>query len=188
MKITLCLFLLILLFNADPSLAGDTVANKGNDIAAKLSISLQQELISAMGKGGAINAIEVCSKKAFMISDSIAKEAGAIKVSRISEKYRNPFSKPDAFDMNVIAEYNSQKEKNGSYPVFMVKERENSHIYYRPIITGELCLKCHGEKEKMEPEVRNRIDSIYPEDRATGHAKGDLRGFVKVEMRKNDIE
>jgi hypothetical protein len=40
----------------------------------------------------------------------------------------------------------------------------------------------------MEPQVRNRIDSIYPGDRATGYAKGDLRGFVRIEMKKNAIE
>ncbi len=184
MKTTLALFVLVLPLFAAPCIAGDALATKGEEISSRLIVSLQQELVSAMGKEGAVNAIEVCSKKAFMIADGIAKEAGAIRVSRISEKYRNPLSRPDDFDRNVIEEFMRRKGESGSYPLFLVKERENSHIYYRPVITGEICLKCHGEKEKMAPEVRNRIDSIYPDDRATGYGKGDLMGLIRVEMRK----
>jgi hypothetical protein len=184
MKTTLALFVLVLPLFAAPCIAGDAAATKGEEISSRLILSLQQELVSAMGKGGAVNAIEVCSKKAFMIAEGIAKETGAIRVSRISEKYRNPLSRPDDFDRNVLAEFMRRKGESGSYPPFLLKERENSHIYYRPVITGELCLKCHGEKEKMAPEARIMIDLIYPDDRATGYGKGDLRGLIRVEMRK----
>lgn len=181
MKTTLALILPLF---AAPCIAGDAVATRGEEISSKLIVALQQELVSAMSKGGAVNAIEVCSIKAFEIAEGLAKETRAIRVSRISERNRNPLSRPDDFDRNVIAEFMRSKKESGSYPVFVVKERENSHFYYRPVIIGELCLKCHGEKEKMAPEVRNKIDSIYPDDRATGYGKGDLRGLVRVEMRK----
>jgi hypothetical protein len=184
MKTTLALIVLVLPLFAAPCIAGDAVATRGEEISSKLIVALQQELVSAMSKGGAVNAIEVCSIKAFEIAEGLAKETRAIRVSRISERNRNPLSRPDDFDRNVIAEFMRSKKESGSYPVFVVKERENSHIYYRPVIIGELCLKCHGEKEKMAPEVRNKIDSIYPDDRATGYGKGDLRGLIRVEMRK----
>jgi len=187
MKNHIIFFVLFLFLLTNPCYATETISKKGKDISLKLSVTLQQELLSAMEKGGAVNAIGVCSEKAFLIAEKISKETGAISVSRISEKYRNPFSKPDDFDMSVINEFKSLKEKNKEYPDFLVKEKPNSYIYYKTIIIGDLCLKCHGEKDKIEPDVLKNIYSIYPDDKARGYKKGDFRGLIRVEIDKKSF-
>ncbi len=180
-------FLFLLTNQGKATNSTEIIQKKGNEISLKLLSSLQQELKSAMEKGGAVNAIGVCSEKAFLIAEKISKETGAISVSRISEKYRNPFSKPDDFDMSVINEFKSLKEKNKEYPDFLAKENTNSYIYYKQIIIGDLCLKCHGDKDIMEKEVLKTINSIYPEDKATGYKKGDFRGLIRVEIDKKSF-
>ena len=60
--------------------------------------------------------------------------------------------------------------------------RENEPVFYRPIRIGvDVCLKCHGDAESLAPEVSDRLAELYPDDRATGFAMGDLRGAFVVE-------
>jgi hypothetical protein len=39
----------------------------------------------------------------------------------------------------------------------------------------------------MEKEVLKTINSIYPEDKATGYKKGDFRGLIRVEIDKKSF-
>ena len=47
--------------------------------------------------------------------------------------------------------------------------------YVEPIRIEALCLNCHGET--LTEPVQARLAELYPEDRATGFADGDLRGL-----------
>ena len=50
-------------------------------------------------------------------------------------------------------------------------------------IDGTLqCLQCHGKVDDLAPEVRDVLAKNYPQDRATGFAAGDLRGWFWVEV------
>jgi len=47
------------------------------------------------------------------------------------------------------------------------------------IPTAEVCLKCHGST--LAPGVDKVLSELYPQDKATGYKKGDIRGaFVAV--------
>ena len=48
--------------------------------------------------------------------------------------------------------------------------------YFRRITVRSACLECHGRKEKRPAFVRER----YPEDRAFGFERGDLRGVYSI--------
>ena len=54
----------------------------------------------------------------------------------------------------------------------------------RPIGVQAPCLACHGAAEGLAPEIRDRIGSAYPGDRATGFQLGELRGFFWAEAPK----
>ena len=44
-----------------------------------------------------------------------------------------------------------------------------------------MCSACHGKKGvDILPEVVSAIDSLYPNDKATGFTAGDLRGMWKI--------
>ena len=48
----------------------------------------------------------------------------------------------------------------------------------KAIPTGKLCTKCHGTE--LKPEVKAKLAEFYPDDKATGFNKGDLRGAFVV--------
>jgi lysophospholipase L1-like esterase len=59
-------------------------------------------------------------------------------------------------------------------------EEDGSFRYYKALTVGELCLKCHGPLEDLEPDVRRSLRENYPGDLALGYALGDFRGSIRV--------
>ena len=92
MKATFALFVLVLPLFAAPCIASDAVAKRGEEISSRFIASLQQELVSAIGKGGAVNAIEVCSNKAFTFHNLYY--FFALFRTSAKWKHRNDISKP----------------------------------------------------------------------------------------------
>ena len=50
----------------------------------------------------------------------------------------------------------------------------------RAIPLSPSCLTCHGSENDIPPVVKDHIQKLYPEDRATGYALGDVRGAFSV--------
>jgi hypothetical protein len=60
---------------------------------------------------------------------------------------------------------------------------QGSRAYFRymqAIPMQGMCMSCHGPREALAPEVRERLEERYPHDRATGFAVGDLRGAFSI--------
>jgi len=143
---------------------------------------LKGELQAAMKAGGPVNAIEVCSEKAPAIARDVSKEKG-LQIGRTSLKPRNPANAPDQWEKAVLKEF-EQRKADGEHLKKMEKheivEQNGQQVfrYMKAIPTGELCLKCHGTQ--LDPAVSARLEKLYPEDRATGYSKGDLRGAFTI--------
>ncbi len=55
------------------------------------------------------------------------------------------------------------------------QQGQRTYRYMKAIPTAEKpCLACHGKA--LAPQVRARLDALYPEDRATGYEAGEIRG------------
>ncbi len=65
-------------------------------------------------------------------------------------------------------EYSELTEHNG----------EKVFRYMKAIPTSEVCLKCHGSN--VPQPIASKINSLYPDDKATGFNKGDIRGAFTV--------
>ncbi len=51
----------------------------------------------------------------------------------------------------------------------------------KAIPAGKLCLTCHGTD--MTASIQAKLTELYPQDKATGYQKGELRGaFVVVKQ------
>jgi hypothetical protein len=46
--------------------------------------------------------------------------------------------------------------------------------------TQELCLACHGTAAHLDKEAVVRLKELYPDDKATGYALGQVRGALTV--------
>lgn len=140
--------------------------------------NLKGELQKGMKSGGPLAAIEICNTKAMPISDEISKAQGeGWTVRRTSAKLRNPANAPltereaeiiNSETFSVKSEMLETVEKDG----------KPHHLYMKAIGTGPVCLACHGET--LQQPIAEKIDALYPEDKARGYKAGDVRGAFVV--------
>jgi uncharacterized protein DUF3365 len=155
---------------------------KARAAASDFGARLLAELQKAMADGGPVNAIGVCNT----IAPEIAAEKSAAthtSVGRTSLKLRQPKNAPDAWELRQLENFEARKaagENPAALEVGEFTEKDGKPIfrYMKAIPTAPLCLNCHGAQ--LSPEVAARLQALYPEDRATGFALGDLRGAFTI--------
>ena len=159
-----------------------TLLNQSRQAAKTLGMELKQTLQMSMKKKGPIDSISVCNRKAPEITARVSLEKN-VKVARTSLKVRNPDNKPDAWEENVLKDFEKRKDqgepvKQMEYFELTKRNGENVFRYMKAIPTGEVCLTCHGEN--IAEPLADKIHNLYPDDRATGFNIGDLRGAFTV--------
>jgi hypothetical protein len=161
---------------------------EGNRITMETQHLLGSTLKSKIQQAGIPEALEYCNLNAYPLVDSMQMKYHAI-IRRASMDTRNPLDKPAEDEKIIIEDYQSNL-KEGKTPEIYVKVKENEVHYARPILlTDAVCLKCHGTVgENISPEHYRIIQNLYPEDQATGHSLGDLRGIWSVKFRRKDLE
>ena len=169
-------------------------ADNGNDAeagatAAKAAIkelagALQMELKGAMQAGGPVAAIGVCNTRAIPLTEKAAANHDMV-LSRVSLKYRNPDNMPNNWQAAVLEDFEQQRSAGKDVTALTWSETVSTgdgreFRFMKAIPTAKICLQCHGAK--LVPEVGAILSQLYPEDRATGFAEGDIRGaFVAVQ-------
>lgn len=146
-------------------------------IIGDMSSSLQVSLREAIRDNSIDFAIDVCSHLAPEIAAAHSKEGWTVK--RVSDKYRNPDNAADSIELEMLAQFASAAPPD-SIGRWAMTENGLTYEYFKPIKTGAVCLNCHGPSEALVAGVRERLHELYPNDRATGYAAGDLRGMVVV--------
>ena len=154
-------------------------AAEARAITKSFAMSLKAELIGAMKSGGPVKAMGVCNMKAQDITAD-ASEKSNWRVARTSLKLRNPANEPDSWEIKVLEEF-EKKRAAGADPKTLehfevtTYEDKKSFRYMKAIPTGGPCISCHGGNN-VKPEVEALIKDLYPDDKARGFQKGDLRG------------
>jgi hypothetical protein len=157
---------------------------KGNAIAKISFETISGELQKALANGGIENALKYCNERAYPITDSLAL-ANQVSIKRVSNKNRNPRNKADKMEEFLMKGFGIDlSEGNELTPKLVAKD--DSVIFYKPILTQALCLNCHGEPGK-EITFRNDsiIQSLYPRDKAVGYRENQLRGLWRIGFKKN---
>lgn len=156
---------------------------QGKQIALEAKGVLGKNLLQSLKEKGTQGAMLFCSDKAIFLTDSISKALN-VNIKRVSDKNRNPLNSPSDIEleyMNQVKDIISKGEK----PRPQVFEEDNKIIGYFPIMTNAMCLQCHGQKDvDILPNVMLQIDSLYPDDKATGYKENQLRGIWVIEMMK----
>ena len=139
--------------------------------------SLKSTLQKAIKEGGFENGVKACSETAPAISQQLSNDGWTL--ARVSLKERNPANIPDAWEKQVLIDFQEQKDQGVKIKKLtqeLVEESESGMTYrfMKAIPTGGLCLSCHGSS--IDPELRKVIELHYPEDKATGFELGDIRG------------
>jgi hypothetical protein len=164
-----------------------TAAESTEQAAAQAAIAdfagaLKGELTTAMQAGGPLNAIEVCNARAPAIAAAVSLEQG-MNLSRVSLRNRNPENAPNEWQSAVLREFETRRAAGENPEALSWQEWADADggqefRFMKAIPTGPLCLACHGET--LAAPVADRIDELYPADKATGFREGDIRGAFVV--------
>lgn len=162
---------------------------KGTAASKALAQKLSTQLKVAMKTEGPMAAVGVCQQVAQPLSESTSSELAGLTVSRTSLKYRNPKNAPDDLDRATLESWQKLQEQGQPLPAQEVVFTDgDAALFYLPIITQEICLRCHGASESFEPKLLGLIDQLYPEDKARGYIEGELRGAFRVKIDLNSLE
>ncbi len=114
-----------------------------------------------------------------------ASEQSGWQIKRVSLGNRNPKAVPDAWERRALEEFD-RSQKAGVEPAKLERWQvvtENGQAvrrYMRALPTQPLCIQCHGTPEQLGAGVGQRLGQLYPHDRATGYAVGQIRGAMTL--------
>lgn len=152
--------------------------DKTMTLTTEFQKNMLTELTTALKAGDTEKAISQCKDKSPIIQKEIQDKHG-FEVKRVSDKPRNPNSKPDAWEMSVIEGWKKNaQEKKPLEPVTLKTDSE--YRVMRPIIIAtETCLKCHGDDKTMDKKAAKSIKEMYKTDMAKGYTTvGQVRGAI----------
>ncbi|MFW5634182.1 MAG: c-type heme family protein [Erythrobacter sp.] len=154
------------------------VAARSAPIAQGFAADLRTQLKSALETGGAKNAVSVCQQVAPALAESASEESGA-RVTRIAALHRNP---QGGVPPEMQAQYDSLAAEpvvDGA-PARRIWQAEDGRVHFLSAIpmAEQPCSACHGPA--IDPELKAHIESLYPDDAATGFEPGDLRGALLI--------
>lgn len=154
--------------------ADEAALERGAELLAPFKKNLKAALIEGMQQGPT-EAMSVCQVQAPEIAASLSVDG--IKVGRSSHRLRNPANTGPAWSEAVLDLYLADDSNRAPRITRLADDRWG---YVEPIVVQPLCVTCHGDA--LAPEVRSRIDELYPDDAATGFKVGDLRGIFWAEF------
>lgn len=162
----------------------------GDAYAMTLLKKLKNALQTSIQTDGVENAVAVCNTKALPLTHEA--ESDGVEIKRTSFEYRNPENAPDETERLALAYFEQQLQQTGNLPQnYFQKVRETDGVYYyyyKPLKMQPLCLSCHGNPQKMPAALVNRLDELYPQDKARGYNEGDFRGVVRVKISAQRID
>ena len=162
--------------------APEALASQARVLCGNLMLSLQGELFAAIKDGGPVKALEVCRSRAPEIARSVS-TGTPWQIGRTAAKVRNSGNAPDTWEEAKLEEFRKRLaggEELATIEAFEVVEADGrpTFRYMKAIGTASPCLACHGSD--LAPGVAAKLKELYPDDKATGFASGQLRGAFTV--------
>jgi len=166
---------------------GENPMQESRESAAAMLKELGGKLQAALKDGGPVNALGVCNIEAPNIAMRISDEE-KITIRRVSHKPRNAIlGVPNDWQTKALKSFEDALAR-GDKPadiefVEAVKAGSGSRMelrFAKPILMQPQCTACHGTPEQISPEVKAKLDEMYPQDKAVGFKPGELRGAIVV--------
>ena len=103
------------------------------------------------------------------------------RLKQTSLKVRNPSNAPDEWERKVLKLFGSSSyPKDVGFGEMLGINGKKIYRYMKPIYVSMACLQCHGEREKIRPEIMKFLEKRYPYDEAFGYKQGELRGGISL--------
>jgi hypothetical protein len=174
--ITLLSFTLAHASDAEQMTAESRAAVKA--LATELKATLQASIKSE----GPLEAISVCNDMAPILAEEVSAEQ-AMNVARTSLRTRNDANAPDPWELSVLEQFEKRKAAGEALTTLEYSEitqRNGDRVfrYMKAVPTDDVCLMCHGQD--IPDDLSAKLKELYPNDKATGFSKGDIRGAFTV--------
>ena len=153
-------------------------------IATTMPPKMMQVLKEETAKGGSANATVVCREKAPLMAKSISEQSGW-NIRRVSLRVRNPKATPDAWERTVLEDFD-RRAAAGEDPATLEKSElvadgdKKLQRYMKALPTQALCMTCHGAPDKLDSDLTEQLQKLYPDDKATGYRPGEIRGAITM--------
>ena len=180
---------LLILFFAWTNLlyADDILAyeKESKEAIKELAINLKKSLKAVLKESGPTAAVEYCNIAAIDITDRISASKGII-IKRTSLKVRNEGNLATSWEKDILNRFEKRKKLGDSIKsidykeVYVDNNNKSFFRYMKAIPTGKVCLTCHGST--INPNLRTKINELYPEDKAYDYKIGDIRGAFIVQI------
>jgi len=182
MRIIIVFFLSVLLFSCGDSNNKDIISNeevqKIESIVMKSQAILGKNLMRKITKSGTVAALEFCNVNALPLLDSMSTVLN-VDIKRVSDQNRNNNNCANAKELEFIIKC-KELLNLGQKIKPLIEKKNNVVSAYFPIITNGMCLQCHGESEKINIATSQRLNVLYPNDKAIGYSENQLRGIWVV--------
>lgn len=161
----------------------DELLKHSRAVSQSMLKELGQKLQSAMAEGGPVNAIGVCNTQAPEIAGRVSTQ-NQVKLSRVGTRARNPvMGVPNDWQAKALAQFDAalaRGDKPADIEFFETVETANGKEFHfaKPIVLQPMCVSCHGNSDQISPEVKAKLNELYPNDKAVGYQPGQLRGAV----------
>ncbi len=156
----------------------DALTKEARGVTMKFGKALKGELIGAMKSGGPVKALNTCNAKAPVITKAAGDNSGW-DVARTSLKLRNTGNAPDAWEMDMLNQFEARRGSGEDIKKMEAKEivtvnGQKTFRYMKAIPTGKPCMACHAAE--VAPPIADKLKELYPDDKARGYTPGMIRG------------
>ena len=153
---------------------------RGDLVIISLQDAMLAELTRDMDQGGPALAVRSCHLDTTSAAYRIAKQEG-IQAGRTSDRLRVPTNLPKPWAAPLVAQYAGRRAAD--VEGFAVDLGDRVGVL-RPMTERPMCQACHGDRDQLDPRVRQELDERYPRDRALSFKPGEVRGWFWVEVPK----
>lgn len=170
--------------STDPEIV--KVRKTGEDAINRLGYMMVQEITVAVNKQGAEAAIDIAHLKRLPKTDGrLTGLPNVTAFKRTSLKLRDSANAPDAAEDLALQKFLNEFTFGSVAPKLLVQRIETSGAapewrVYRPFGALSICLTCHGDLSEQTPELRAKLDRLYPVDKAFGYGANEWRGVLRV--------
>lgn len=104
-----------------------------------------------------------------------------IIIKQTSRMVRNPRNAPDKWEEKSLEMFDVLNYPKGTaHTEFTTLHGEEVYRFIKPIYITKTCLRCHGPRKEISEDLREYLDTHYPNDMSTGYKEGELRGGISI--------
>lgn len=161
----------------------------GEEISMDAQKALMGTLQKAIQEKGPEGAVSFCNVEALGITKEVA-DKYKVTIKRVSVKNRNPKNVPNEKEKELLDAYAYNSENKIENQANIQKIEDGQVLLFTKAITipNGLCLNCHGQPGKdIQEGTAEKINNLYPDDKAINYQVDDLRGMWSIAMPKKEV-